>query len=48
MTTSKRRGRPAKVSPEERARLERLSGKLPLAEAAVKRTRARLVRAFGA
>ncbi|HEX8783498.1 MAG TPA: hypothetical protein VF764_09010 [Steroidobacteraceae bacterium] len=40
--------RAPKMSPEERARLERLSGKLQKYEAAVKRTKTRLVRAFGA
>jgi hypothetical protein len=36
------------MSAEERAREERLSKKLGLAEAAVKRSRSRLVRSFGA
>ena len=37
-----------KVSKEERARQERLSGKLAKHEAAVKRTKSRLTRAFNA
>lgn len=41
--SSKRR-----VSKEEQARLERLSRKLALNEAAVKRSKSRMVRAFGA